>query len=155
MTRVVRSKRSNPEVAEKRATVMELRNRGWTFDQIGNQLGVSAKRAHTIYQEALDEYPVPHIDEHRQRQMALMNAAVRELLEIARDPETSPRTRVEAWNSLKGWSDAERKMLGIDVPERHVHMTLEDALRETERLIIEEEAKLNARAIESGLPQRG
>ena len=43
---------------------------------------------------------------------------MRELLRIAKDPDVSPRIRVEAWNSIRGWSEHRSKLYGLFAPTK-------------------------------------
>jgi hypothetical protein len=43
---------------------------------------------------------------------------VRELLCIAEDPAVSPKTRLEAWNAIRGWSEYRSKLFGLFAPSK-------------------------------------
>jgi hypothetical protein len=105
--------------AERRAQVVALRRRRATFDQIGRTLGISRQRAHQLYSQALAEAPAPQLDEHRTEELILIDDAIRDLMKIARDSGTTPRTAVEAWTSIRGWAERKAKQLGLDAPTRH------------------------------------
>ncbi len=111
--------------AERRAQVVALRRRRATFDQIGRTLGISRQRAHQLYSQALGEIPAPQLDEHRAEELILIDDAIRDLMKIARDSQTSPRTAVEAWTSIRGWAERKAKQLGLDAPTRFEHLTLD------------------------------
>jgi hypothetical protein len=118
------------EVAARRAHVVELRRQRLPWDAIGAELGVSAQRAHQIYRDAVDRYPVAKLDEHRQEEGELIDRAVRDLLAIASDDRTvtrtdgsetarvSSRTRVEAWSAIRGWSEHRARLFGLNAPTR-------------------------------------
>jgi hypothetical protein len=44
--------------------------------------------------------------------------ATRELLILAEVPNVNPRTKVEAWNAVRGWAERKAKLLGLDAPTR-------------------------------------
>jgi hypothetical protein len=112
------SRQITPEVAERRARVVELRRDRWTWDAIGDDLGVSRQRARQIYDEALNEVTAAQVTEHRHEEGELIDRAVRELLCIAEGPEVNPRTRLEAWNSIRGWSEYRSKLYGLFAPSK-------------------------------------
>lgn len=92
-------------------------------------VGVSGPQCHRIYQEALAKNPLTaiQVDEHRLEETELIDAASRSLLGIALDRTVSPRTRVEAWNSVRSWAERKAKLLGLDAPTQ-VQVTTIDAL---------------------------
>lgn len=108
----------NEDVAARRARVVELRRQRVPFEVIGRDHlgGVSAQRAHQIYRDAMESVVVQQVDEHRAEDLALIDEATAELLVIARDPGVSPRTRVEAFSALRGWSERRAKVVGYDAP---------------------------------------
>ena len=130
------------DTAARRARVVELRRQRLTWDQIGHDIGVSKQRAHKIYQEALAEYPASQLAEHRHEELELIDQAIRDLLAIAQDdretetekgtrPVTSPRTRVEAWSAIRGWSQHRAALLGLNAPTRStVDVVTHDSLAE-------------------------
>lgn len=137
------------EVAYRRGRVVDLRRQRLSWDQIGAELGVTKQRAHQIYQAALNEYPVSKLGEHRQEEAELIDRAVRELLAIASAPTdsvdqatgkaVSARTRVEAWQAIRGWSEHRAKLFGLLAPTKsQVDVVTHDSLtREMERLAAE------------------
>ena len=104
-------------VAERRARVIALRRNRVSFEDIGRALGISKQRAHQIYIKALAEIPAAEIGEHRAEELTLIDDAIRDLLRLARD-HARPRTAVEAWNAIRGWSERKAKLLGLDAPSR-------------------------------------
>ena len=109
---------------ERRAQVVALRRRRATFEQIGRALGVTKERAWKLYQEALADVPVPHVDEHRAEELMLIDDAIADLMKLARNHDT-PRTAVEAWNGIRGWAERKAKLLGLDAPQRFEHLTID------------------------------
>lgn len=108
-----RSTEARITTAERRAHVIALRREGHTFAEIGNDLGVSAQRAHTIYLEALKEIPAREVDQFRAEALDLIHAAIEDLLPIARN-HVQPRTSVEAWSQLRAWVERLAKTTGFD-----------------------------------------
>jgi|SRR5882672_3341832 len=108
-----RSTEARITTAERRAHVIALRREGRTFAEIGEDLGVSAQRAHVIYLEALKEIPAREVDQYRAEALDLIHAAIEDLLPIARDHD-QPRTRVEAWSQLRAWIERLAKTTGFD-----------------------------------------
>lgn len=104
------------EVYARRARIVEMRRARRTWDDIGRELDVTAQRAHTLYKQALNERPFAQVDEHRAEELELLDLATRRLMVIAVNPAVTPRTQVEAWNAVRGFSDSRRKLLGLDAP---------------------------------------
>jgi Homeodomain-like domain-containing protein len=136
------SRQTTPQVAGRRARVVELRRDRWTWDAIGDDLGVSRQRVRQIYDEALNEVTAAQVTEHRHEEGELVDRAVRELLCIAEDPDVSPRTRVEAWNSIRGWSEYRSKLYGLFAPSKSsVEVLTKDAFTaDMERMAVELES---------------
>lgn len=139
------------QTSHRRARVVQLRRERRTWDAIGADIGVSKQRAHKIYQEALAEYPISALGEHRAEEGELIDQAIRDLLAIAADdreyenadgvskPVVSPRTRVEAWSAIRGWSEHRARLYGLNAPTRtQVDVVTRDSLAtELERLAAE------------------
>src|SRR6476659_5227234 len=134
MKRPPSTKRAADEIttAERRARVVELRRERKSFAEIGAALGVSVQRAHTIYREALAAIPAQHVEEHRAEELALIDDAINDLLDLARD-HSMPRTAVEAWTSIRGWAERKAKLLGLDAPTQVV-LTMDTIEAEIRRL---------------------
>lgn len=132
------SAKGNParaDAAERRARVVQLRRRRVTFAEIGRLEGISEQRAWQVYQEALKAIPAPHLAEHRAEELILIDDAQRALMTIAADREVSPRTRVEAWNSVRGWAEHKARILGMNAA---LKVEVSDAIEaEIERLAAE------------------
>jgi hypothetical protein len=107
------------ERSARMARVVMMRRGRATWDQIATEVGVSPQRCHQIYQEALTSNPLTaiQVDEHRLEETELCDTAVQHLLRMALDVRVSDRTRVEAWNSARGWAERKAKLLGIDAPQ--------------------------------------
>lgn len=96
------------------ATIAQLRRRRVTFEEIAQHLGITAVQAAELYRQALEQMPELAKAEHEAEELMLADEAVRRLLTIARDDNTSPRTAVEAWNSARGWAEHKARLLGLD-----------------------------------------
>lgn len=108
-----RSTEARITTAERRARVMELRRQSLTFIEIGVQMGVSPQRAHEIYLDALAAIPARQVDLYRAEALELALGAIEDLLPIATN-HAQPRTSVEAWNSIRSWSERIAKTVGYD-----------------------------------------
>jgi hypothetical protein len=128
------------EQAERRAQVVGLRRQRLSMAEIGKRMGISRQRAQQLYAQALAEIPAAQVEEHRAEELMLIDDAISDLLDLARDHDR-PRTAVEAWNSIRGWAERKARLLGLDAPERHEYISLDAIDREI--------AKLNA---QMGLP---
>jgi hypothetical protein len=106
----------SPDTAERMARIVGLRRARASWRDIAEDVGVSITRVRQLYAEALVDAPVAEVDEHRAEELVLYDDAVSELLVIARHPEVSPRTRVEAYTSIRGWCERKAKLLGLDAP---------------------------------------
>lgn len=114
------------DTSHRRGRVVDMRRQRMTWDAIGTELGVSKQRAHKIYQEALAEYPVSALGEHRAEEAELIDWSVRRLVAIVEqegaDPATgkavSARTRIEAINALRGLSEHRARLFGLNAPTR-------------------------------------
>lgn len=108
------------ERADRKARIVELRRQRRYWDTIGAEFDISAQRAHAIYKEALAERPAMQVDEHRAEEIEMIDLAVRRLMTIAvsTDPAVSPRTKVEAWSSLRSWAEWKGKLLGLPAPQQ-------------------------------------
>src|ERR1700752_1383914 len=140
------------DVAERRALVVKLRRDRVPFAEIGEKHlgGVSAQRAHQIYRDALDSIPAQQVDEHRAEDLDLIDRATGELLDIAFDPSVSPRTRVEAFSALRGWSERRAKLVGYDAPTQVQAEVLQGTPADIElRELIQQEQARNEVALAS------
>jgi hypothetical protein len=108
-----RSTEDRVATAETRARVMELRRQSRTFVEIGAEFGFSMQRAHQIYLDALTAIPARQVDLYRAEALELALGAIEDLLPIATN-HTQPRTSVEAWNSIRSWSERIAKTVGSD-----------------------------------------
>lgn len=125
------------EDQERRAQVVAMRRARLSFAEIGRRLDISGQRAGQLYRLALAEVPAQQIEEHRAEELDLIDTAVNRLLALAADGSVSPRTRIEAWNSIRGWAERKAKLLGLDAPTKHEVVTLDAIDREIARLSAE------------------
>lgn len=65
-----------------KADVLRLRRQGQTFEQIGEQIGVTRQRAHQIYWQALKEIPVQEVAEYRAEQAERLDEMLRRACEV-------------------------------------------------------------------------
>jgi hypothetical protein len=132
--------------AERRAQVVRMRSARLSFAEIGRRLNITAQRAGVIYRQALQEIPRADVDEHRAEELEFIDLAVNRLLTIAMGKEVSARTRVEAWNAIRGWTERKAKLLGLDAPTKHAVLTMDGI--EAEIRLLEREIAVNIPATE-------
>lgn len=109
------------ENEEKVARIVDLRRQRVKWADIAKAVGVNRARTIELYNRALAEIPAPHVDEHRVEETMLIDDAIEDLLKIARDGRNvSARSRIEAWNSIRGWAERKAKLLGLDAPQQVV-----------------------------------
>jgi hypothetical protein len=118
--------------AERRARVIELRRQNFTYAEIGQELGVSAQRAHEIYLEALKAIPAKEVELHRAEAAELAHTAIDDLLLIAREHK-QPRTSVEAWGQIRGWADRLARIQGTDASTK-IDATVTEMTQQTAEL---------------------
>lgn len=106
----------NLDTAERTAKVVEMRRGRASFREIAAAVGCSTQYAHRLYYQALADIPATEVVQARQEECELVDDAVVGLLKIANDPEEAGRTRVEAWTSLRGWSEHRARLLGLNAP---------------------------------------
>jgi hypothetical protein len=127
---VARKRIPAEEAAARKARIVEMRRARRPFDQIGAEFGITGQRAHQIYWEAINERPAQEVAEHRAEELELYDLATRRLMAIAMssNPNLSARTQVEAWNAIRGYSEARRRLLGLDAPTKSsVNIVTRDA----------------------------
>lgn len=95
-------------------TVAKLRRRRVSFEEIAAHLGISAVQAGELYVQALESLPEFKAGELRAEELLLADDAMRRLMTIAVGESTSPRTAVEAWNSVRGWAEHKARLAGLD-----------------------------------------
>jgi hypothetical protein len=92
-----------------------------------------------IFEAARDRIPAQRLADLRSEESELADRAIEKLLVIAEDERVSPRTRVEAWTAVRGWSESKRKLFGVDAPTRsQVSVVSQDTIEaEIARLTLE------------------
>ena len=96
--------------------MVELRRQRMQFEEIGALVGISKQAAWKLYQTALAEIPAASVAAHRAEELVLVDDAISSLLGIIQDRDVSPRTRVEAWNSARGWAEHKARLVGLNAP---------------------------------------
>ena len=96
------------------ATVAKLRRRRVTFEEIAAHLGITQAQAAELYRQAIESLPEFKADELRAEELLLADDAMRRLMTVATGEKTTPRTAVEAWNSVRGWAEHRARLLGLD-----------------------------------------
>jgi hypothetical protein len=113
-----------PELAQRRARVVELRSKRWTFAEIGRELSVTEQRAWQLYRATLAAAPMKSVDEHRHEAGTLADAAVKNLLTIATDVKAGLRSRIDAWSVIRSWEEHRAKLYGTNAPVRTEVLTI-------------------------------
>lgn len=134
------------------AQIIELHARHLPWRAIAEQVGVSHTQCQRIFRAARDRVPAERISDLRTDHHELAYRAIHDLLQIAENPQVSPRTRAEAWNSIRGWSESDRKLYGIDAPtRREITVISDDAISGAITELNREMAAMEAQAREAGI----
>lgn len=123
-----------------RVQVVNMRRARLSYAEIGRRLDITGQYAGQLYRQALAEVPVQAVEEHRAEELELIDTAINRLLVIAASGDSSPRAKIEAWNSIRGWAERKAKLLGLDAPTKHEVVTLDAIDREIARLAAELDA---------------
>lgn len=138
--------------AEREALIIELHAQHLTWRQIAERVGLSHSRCFTIFRAARERMPADRLSDLRTDHHELAYRAIHDLLQIAENPQVSPRTRAEAWNSIRGWSESDRKLYGIDAPtRREITVISDDAISGAITELNREMAAMEAQAREAGI----
>jgi hypothetical protein len=150
------------DAARRRAQVMQLRLAGQSFEEIGDQLGISDTRAHQLYQDALDrtiKEPAGRVRQLELRRLDRLELAASKVLagkhlvvqggKVVHGDDDQPLVDqgpvLQAINTLLRVAERRAKLLGLDEPVRadvtariHAEVYSLDALdRELERVTAE------------------
>jgi predicted transcriptional regulator len=135
------------ERSEREARIFELRSRRMSWTAIGKELGLSHTRVIQIFEAARDRIPASRLADLRAESTELADRAIANLLEIAEDKTISPRTRVEAWNAIRGYDESLRKLYGADAPQRkEITVLTDDVIDSAIKKLTEEMEALDAQA---------
>jgi hypothetical protein len=104
--------------AKRDARIVELRAQRVPFREIADELGISRQRVQQLWDAILIRIPAAHLDRHREEERELADDAVRDLLDIIRDPEATHGARTRAWEVACKWSERKSRLLGLDAPVR-------------------------------------
>ena len=103
---------------EREAIVLQWRADHIPLREIGERLGITAQRVSQIHRKACERIPAEALHEIRTRSAELADRAIHDLLSIARNPNVSPRTRVEAYSCIEKWDSSQRVLFGANAPQR-------------------------------------
>ncbi len=115
------AKGSEVEAAERRIQSVQLRAAGLSYRQIGAQLGVSHEQAR---QDVLAGLKAAHqeLAEHAEELIALqwerLESTVAGLVAMLKDKGLKPAERQGAIDTLRKVSESQRKLRGLDQPEK-------------------------------------
>lgn len=145
MAGVHSGRRRSPDTEHLKARIVELRGQSYKWDEISKITGKAVGYCHELYQRALAEIPVANVVQAREEECRLVDEAIKQLLadiakDEAKDTSSSFRSRIEAWNAIRGWSEHRAKMLGLNAPiKSQIQVITEDHI---DNAIKELEAKL-------------
>jgi hypothetical protein len=137
---------------EREALIIELHAQHVPWRAIGAQVGLSHVRCREIFMAARDRIPAERLSDLRTDHHELAYRAIHDLLQIAENPQVSPRTRAEAWGQIRGWSESDRKLYGVDAPtRREITVISDDAVSGAITELNREMAAMEAQAREAGI----
>lgn len=102
--------------AQREALIIQRRADRVSFRNIAAELDLSYQRVQQIYTAACRKYPVQNLEQHRREEIELLDTATNELLEIARDTQSGPVTRIKAWEAVIKAAERKARLLGLDAP---------------------------------------
>jgi hypothetical protein len=138
--------------AEREVLIIDLHAQHLPWREIARRVGLSHERCRQIFQAARDRIPGERLSDLRTDHHELAYRAIHDLLQIAENPQVSPRTRAEAWNSIRGWSESDRKLFGVDAPtRREITVISDDAVSNAIQELNREIAALDAQASAAGV----
>lgn len=94
-----------------RAKAMDLRGKGWTFDEIAEAVGVCKARAHGLVKEGMEELRQESLE-----QAASLRAIELRRLDMMSRGLWSKLDDPQAVNALRQISERRSKLLGLDAP---------------------------------------
>ena len=132
------------------ARIINLRRDRLAWRDIGAQVGLSHERCRQIFNAAIDRYPAANLAALSAEEDELCDESIHRLRELIADPEITHRNIIEAFKTLLMWSEAKRKIHGIDAPlRREVEMI--DTTSMDARLLAEiQQMEAEFRASEQG-----
>ena len=137
---------------EREALIIELHAQHLPWREVSRRVGLSHEQCRRIFQAYRDKIPTERINDLRVDHHELAYRAIHDLLQMAENPQISPRTRAECWNAIRGWSESDRKLYGVDAPtRREITVISDDAVSNAIGELNREMAALEAQARESGI----
>lgn len=112
----------DPFLAERRATVLELRRQGWPFRRIAEELDISPSLAHndfTIAMKAL--VPVEEIAEMRRLEADRLDHLQVLACQLVENPKVPVTARLAALDRALAIGVRRAKLLGLDAPAQVEH----------------------------------
>lgn len=114
--------------AARGADIIRMRREKTPWAEIAKKWNITEARAAQIYRETIANHPMTAmaVDEYRVEEQELIEVAVGSLLKmcLSDNPQITPRTKVEAWNSLRGWAEHKAKLLGLFAPTKAEVVTI-------------------------------
>lgn len=118
------------QTARRRKRAVDLREAGYGFAEIAEDLDVSVPYAWKLYHDALKAIPVASVDQHRRSESARLEKIANKLTEILDgdhplvsngrrfDDLTDNGPVIAAARELRQISESLRKLYGVDAPTR-------------------------------------
>jgi len=143
------------ESAERDLEALRLKSRGWTLEQISDDLGYGSRaNVSRAIKRAAAEVPMPGVEVYRRMQLETIDYALRVVIEIietdhpfvttagviVKDGEKTlldDAPRLAAVRELRALLERQAKTTGSDAPAQRV-VTLDDLHAERARLLAEE-----------------
>ena len=141
--------------------ILPMRRDRMRWGDVAKEMQLSVRRCQDIYKQALTEFPSQMADEYRTEALDIADAAVSDLLPVARGDivqrvkivkgeqviyDTYPtfKDRIEAWTAIQRWEEHRSKIVGIYAPiqiqftPEAIQNEIDTLMRQMEQLELEE-----------------
>jgi hypothetical protein len=105
--------------AERRVEAVSLRAAGFNYTEIGRALGISKQAAFKCVKKALDDLAAKQDGEtraYRALQIQTLEASLKRMTIIAKDPASGPASQIAAENTLLKINERLSRLTGTDAP---------------------------------------
>lgn len=109
--------RHTVEAAEREKLILQRRRDRVGFAEIGEELGISPQRVHTIYKRALSRIPAQEAAELRAEEAELLDRAVASLMNIV-ETASKDSDRIAAWGQVTRLMERRARLFGLDAAEK-------------------------------------
>ena len=97
-------------------TAVELRAKGFSIEEVAEDLGVAVSTARRRLQHGLDLSEAHDVDYLRAQAEARLDVALREVARVLEDPDLSHDLRLKAVDRIHANHTARSRLLGLDYP---------------------------------------